>query len=103
MIIESGDLELLWHRNFDVKQILWNTKVNRKPLVKLIAAGSVFFLKATIMKWVTSNKSSLLLKIDLQNTNMTTKLKWKLVIKRQSKEAWVLDRQCLTKMEVQPL
>ncbi len=43
-----------------------------------------------IIKQVASNKSSLLLKIILQNT--ITKLKWKLftkVIKRPSEEAWL--------------
>jgi len=44
-----------------------------------------------IIKQLTLNKSSLLLKIDLQNTQ-ALQPKWKLftkVIKRQSKEAWV--------------
>jgi hypothetical protein len=45
-------------------------------------------------KQVTLNKSSLLLKIDLQKE--LQKLIWKLfskVIEKPSKEAWVLDRQ----------
>jgi hypothetical protein len=49
-----------------------------------------------IIEQVTSNKSSLLLKIDLQKKNITTKLNWKLftkVIKKPSEEAWVwIDR-----------
>jgi hypothetical protein len=43
------------------------------------------------------NKSSFVLKIILQNTNITSELKWKLftkVIKKLSKEAWVsIDRE----------
>jgi hypothetical protein len=38
--------------------------------------------------------------------NIRSKLKWKLftkVIKRQSKEAWLLDRQCLIQREAQVL
>ena len=54
---------------------------------------------ANIIKRVTANKSSLLLNIDFTKyTNITTKLNWKLftkVIKKPSKEAWVLNRQCL--------
>jgi hypothetical protein len=56
------------------------------------------------------NKSSSLLKIDLQNTQtlqFTTKLNWKLytkVIKKPSEEALVLDRQSvLIKREAQVL
>jgi hypothetical protein len=49
----------------------------------------LYSCKHIIIKPVASNKSSLLLKIDLQNT---PKLKWKLFaksIKGPSKEAWV--------------
>jgi len=47
----------------------------------------------SIIKWVTWNKSTLLLKIDLQTyKNITTKLNWKLftkVIKIPSEAAWI--------------
>ncbi len=46
-----------------------------------------------LIKRVYLKKLSLLLKIDFQNTQTTTKLKWKLFtkgIKRPSEEAWVL-------------
>jgi hypothetical protein len=48
---------------------------------------------ATIIKQVASNKSNLLLKIIfVEQTNITTKFKWKLitkVIKMPNEEAWV--------------
>ncbi len=52
----------------------------------------------SIIKQVASNKLSLLLKIDLQNTQ--TKLKQKLftkIIERPSEEAWVGQTECLIK------
>jgi len=57
-----------------------------------------------IIKPVTSNKSSLLLLIDLQNMQtllITTKLKWKLFTKVI--RGLGLDRQCLIKKEGQAL
>jgi hypothetical protein len=64
----------------------------RSKCYKTFYGRNLQMLMISLIKQVSLNKSSLLAKIIFQNTNKTTKLKWKLltkVIREPSEEAWV--------------